>query len=520
MLPDFRVRQRDYLLEITRAITEQLDLDAVLARVLESSVEMLAGRAGLIALRDQSGGWSVAASHGIHAAFVRHFEPLLVDIPDHGDPARFALPEVNRRLKHIAQAASMGLLTGVALPMIARKEVVGLIFIFRSYEGVFSANDRALLQSFADQAAIAVQNARLYTQVNDEKRRLDAILESSADGLLILDTRHRIERFNRALARMTGWNPEQAIGRRHDEVLRWARRAPGMTLEQAEAGGWPLGSSAAPLYVEGDLQRKDGGRISVGITYAPLLSPDGLLANIVGNVRDITKFREAEELKSTFISVISHELKTPVALIKGYAGTLRREDARWDARTVQESLAVIEEESDRLTHLIDDLLDASRLQAGALALNLGDVNLERLAERLTAKFKTQTTRHNFETHFPADFPEVVADEARLTQVLSNLLSNAIKYSPDGGLIAVTGRAEAERVQVCVTDQGPGIPQEEHQRVFERFHRLRTPVTQQTKGTGLGLYLARAIIEAHRGQIWVDPVADRGTRVCFWLPRVS
>ncbi|MBI4771179.1 MAG: GAF domain-containing protein, partial [Chloroflexi bacterium] len=141
MLPDHRIRQRDYLLEISRALTEQLDLDEVLARVLRAAAELLAGAAGLIVLRGESGEWSAAATYGIHPDLVRHFDPLLADIPDHGDPARFALPEVNRRLKRIAQAASTGLLTGTGLPMIARGEVVGVIFIFRSYEGLFSRDD-------------------------------------------------------------------------------------------------------------------------------------------------------------------------------------------------------------------------------------------------------------------------------------------------------------------------------------------------------------------------------------------
>ncbi len=122
--------------------------------------------------------------------------------------------------------------------------------------------------------------------------------------------------------------------------------------------------------MEGDLQRNSGVPLPVGITYAPLINPEGVLLNIIATVRDITHFRQAEEIKSTFISVISHELKTPVALIKGYVSTLRREDASWDRSIVNDSLEVIEEEADRLTELIENLLDASRLQAGALSINL------------------------------------------------------------------------------------------------------------------------------------------------------
>jgi PAS domain S-box-containing protein len=524
MLPDYRVRQRDELLELNRLITEELELSAVLARILRVATQLLSSHAGLVALHEDASpggegptsGWRIAASHGIRSEFLRELDPLLSDIPDHGDPARFALPEVNRRLQRMTRAASMGLLNGVGLPLIARGVVVGVIFVFRSYQGSYSAEDRRLLESFASQAAIAVSNASLYTEVNRQNQYLDAILESSADGILLLDPQHRIQRFNRACARLTGYSPEQVIGRRQEEVLRWLRREPGPSLEEAEADGWPL-SSQATLYLEGDLARRDGGAVSLGITYAPTLSPEGRLVSIIANLRDITRFREAEELKSTFISIVSHELRTPVALIKGYVGTLRRDDAEWDPAVVRDSLAVIEDEADHLAALIDDLLDASRLQAGALALSMGDVPLAALLERLVERYQTQAKTHAFISDVPRDLPLVRGDEQRLTQVVANLLSNAVKYSPDGTEIRVQARAKPAEVVVCISDQGIGIEPADAPHVFDRFFRSR-PASRSTQGAGLGLFLAKAIVEAHGGRIWVDPQIRRGARLCFSVPR--
>lgn len=515
MLPDFRVRQRDYLLEITRALTEALDLETVLARIVRVAAELLAGRACVIALRERDR-WRLAASYGIEPGFLRRVERLLADIPVAAGTSRLELPEVNRRLQRLTEAASMGLLSSVGLPLVARGEVVGVIFVFRGYEGRFTAQDRSLLQAFAAQAAIAVTNARLYTELAAQKRHLDAVVESAADGIFILDRDLRFQRFNPACSRMTGWPEEEARGREHGEVIRWWQVETGPTLEEAAAGGWPLRASAT-LYVEGDLRRRDGGSISVGITYAPVLDDEGGLTSIVATMRDITRFREAEELKATFISIISHELRTPVALIKGYVGTLRREDAQWDPEVVQQSLAVIEEEADRLAGLIDDLLEASRLQSGGVSLQLGEVALDRLAERLVERFRTQSEKHAFEVDFPPDFPTIVADEERLTQVLSNLLSNAVKYSPEGGTVRVEGRVRGKEVVVCVQDEGPGIPPEDRARIFDRFYRSRE-AARRTKGAGLGLYLCRAIVEAHGGRIWVDESVTEGARLCFALPR--
>lgn len=515
MLPDFRIRQRDYLLDIARALTTELNLEQLLGRILHISIEMLAGQSGMIALRDPGGGWHVQVTHGLSPRFVEVLGNLLTRIPSDEDPEKRELPEVNRIMHNLTQAAGHGMLNGVGLPLIARKQLVGVIYVFRTYSDVFSANDRALLSSFANQAAVAVQNAQFYQQIIREKQRLDALLDSAADGILILDPALRIERANLAFANLVGLKMDQVVGRPHDQVIKWHKRPSDTTLEEATLGGWPL-TPHAQLYIEGDLSRSDGlPPVPVGITYAPLLSETNTLLNIIATVRDITRFRMADELKSTFVSIISHELKTPVALIKGYVGTLRRDDVKWDDQIVQESLAVIEDETDRLSQLIENLLDASRLQSGALPIKRAEVSLPDLARRMAERMQTQTTRHKIQTSFPENFPTVLGDEDRLEQVLTNLLSNAIKYSP-GGEIWIRGEVRREYVIVCVSDQGPGIAPDDIPHVFDRFYR-GPAIARRTKGAGLGLYLSRAIIEAHGGRMWLDSEQGKGARICFSIP---
>ena len=401
--------------------------------------------------------------------------------------------------------------------MIAGDSLVGVIYVLRSEGTAFTVTDRRTLSSFAGQAAIAVHNARLYQQIMREKQRLDAIIENSGDGVMLLDPQRRITVYNRALTIMTNIPAEEAIGRLYSEVLtlrdhHTGEVTPELTcpLDRCEEG--------ERLYVEGDHVRDDDIVVTMGITYSPLFDSEGQLVNIIANVRDITRFREAEEMKSTFISVISHELKTPVALIKGYAGTLRREDAHWDEETVRESVAVIEEEADRLTQLIDNLLDASRLQAGQMELNRGDVRLDRLAERIVTKLQPQAEGHTLELSFPGTFPPIRADEERLTQVLTNLISNAVKYSPEGGRILISGRYDHEQVYIAVTDEGIGIPAGEQERIFDRFYRVDSALTRRTQGAGLGLYLVKSVIDAHGGRIWVSSSPGKGSTFVFTLPR--
>jgi K+-sensing histidine kinase KdpD len=512
MLPDIRVRQRDYLLEISRALTEELDLDKLLGRILKFAIEMLAGHAGFIALSNKENRWSLAVADGLPEAIQRFLDNWLGQIPQVQDPKNVDIPEINRLLQQI----SMGNLTAVGLPLIAQQEVIGFIYIFRNYRGLFSTNDRSLLSSFANQAAIAVRNARLYSQVNHEKQRIDAMLDAAADGILILNPDQSIERTNAAFARMYGLSQEELQCMDHSEVIQWVKPPNGITLEKAEAGGWPL-SPHAHLYVEGDLVRPNGQPpLPVGITYAPMISGDGSLINSIATIRDITRFRQADELKSEFVSVVSHELKTPVALIKGYVSTLRRDDVEWDRDVMDNSLQVIEEEADRLTGLIENLLEASKIQAGGMQLKQSDISMVQLANQLAERFQVQTDKHRIIVDMPKDFPILMADEIRIEQVLSNLISNAIKYAP-GGEIVITGQVLTDQVVVCVKDEGLGIAPGDLPHIFDRFYRA-PETSRKTKGAGLGLYLARAIIEGHGGRMWADSKTTKGARVCFSLPR--
>ncbi len=515
MLPDFRVRQRDYLLEISRLMTEELDLQALLQRILRIAIEMLIGHAGFIALKDEKKGWHIAVHEGMPEALLNYIQRWLESLPlVNEENDEVYVPEINRMLNEV----SMGMISGVGINMIFQKEFIGQIYVFRNYRGAFSANDRAVLTSFANQAAIAVRNARLFNQTREQSLRLEALLDSVADGILILKPDLTIERINHSLEHMLQIKQEACIGKPVQEVFEWAKPPQGTRIEEAIKEIWPT-TAQEHQYLEGDLVRKvTHDTLPVGITYGPLFSEEGELLNIIASVRDITRFRTAEEMQNSFISVVSHELKTPIALIKGYVSTLRRDDVQWDREVVQESLAVIEEEADHLTAMVDDLLDATRLQSGGLSIRKSEIFIPEIAKSLVPRFQTQAPEYHIVVDFPEDYPSVVADEDRIRQVISNLINNAIKYSPPGE-IRISGKVRPNDVVVCVSDHGPGIDPRDIPHIFDRFYRS-DEVAKKTKGTGLGLYLCREIIKAHGGKIWVDETYQEGSRICFSLPKDS
>ncbi|MBN1483196.1 MAG: PAS domain S-box protein [Chloroflexia bacterium] len=518
-ISDYRLRQREYLLRIARAMTSRLDLSDLLQLVIDEAGELLSAEAGLIALRRPDGGHlQVYTSFGLDQELLELFSPLLDGefferlVQEGG----WMTADLSLRLQVASSALGVRLRQLVALPLVVGQEPLGMIYVFRaSSSPVFSANDRQVLADFADQAAIAVHNAQLYQRLRSEKRHLNTIIEYSADGVLILDGQWRVQTANEALERMLEWPREEILDRTCAELF---------DLHDAE--GRPICQDACPLqqqgcsdhpYVEGVLRTPSGRQVHVGISYTVLRDAQGRLREAIANVRDITQQKEAEELQSTFISIISHELKTPVAIIKGYAGTLRREDAQWDLQTLRQGLQVIEEESDRLDQLITNLLEASRIQSGGLSLNPAPIQIVGLVEKLVDGFRMQTDKHDFELDFPADFPPLWIDFERIRMVLSNLLANAVKYSPEGGTIRLGGWVELERAVLYVADEGIGLPQSEIPHVFDRFYRVDNRLSRTTAGAGLGLYLSRSIVTAHGGEMWVRSRPGEGSTFYFSLP---
>ncbi len=229
-----------------------------------------------------------------------------------------------------------------------------------------------------------------------------------------------------------------------------------------------------------------------------------------------------EEMQNTFVSIVSHELQTPVAIIKSYAGTLAREDATWPPETIQRVSRNIEEECDRLHRLISDLLDLTRIQAGRVAMRAGSVDLAQLASEVVDQLAPRAPRHSLRVSFTPSFPLIRGDADQLRRALFNLVQNAVKYSPDGGEVLVAGEVRTfegkQWAVVRVIDQGVGIPPGEEERIFERFHRSDTRLSRTTAGVGLGLYITRNIIEGHGGRIWAESAGrGRGSTFTMMLP---
>jgi K+-sensing histidine kinase KdpD len=231
----------------------------------------------------------------------------------------------------------------------------------------------------------------------------------------------------------------------------------------------------------------------------------------------VQQAQEEDRLRSEVMAALSHELRTPLASIKGYATALMLQEVNWPEDKRQEFLRLIDEETDNLERMVSDIMDASLIDIGQLDIEPQPLRLPLLAKEVAHEIQNLSSKHNFVVDFPANFPIVDADPRRIRQVFLNILHNTIKYSPEGGLIVIRGEVRPTDVVVSIADQGVGISAEDLIPLFDKYFRVKAPTGYHVPGTGLGLPVARAIVETHGGRIWAKSRVGEGTTLFFSIP---
>jgi K+-sensing histidine kinase KdpD len=243
-------------------------------------------------------------------------------------------------------------------------------------------------------------------------------------------------------------------------------------------------------------------------------------ARLAVETEAIRDARQADRLRSEVMATLSHELRTPLAAIKGYATALLLEEVNWPDAKRHEFLQLIDDECDNLQRMIADILDSSMIDVGQLVIEPQPIRLPRLAREIAEEMQRRTDRHHIVVDFPPDFPIIDADPLRIKQVIRNILDNALKYSPQGGLVVIRGELRPSDVVVSISDQGVGISPEDLIPLFEKYFRVKSPTGYHVPGTGLGLPVARGIVEAHGGRIWAESKVGQGTTLYFSVPRAG
>ena len=391
-----------------------------------------------------------------------------------------------------------------------------------SAQAVVSGDDEVgrLGETFNDMTASLFKMTNdLRSAAREEQQlrgRIETIIQSMADGLVATDAEHKVLAFNREAELLTGLKARHALGKPVDTVLR-ACDANG------ERVPLPIFDLAPGSVDNIFLEKRNGQRTPVAVVSAVLNAEEGDVAGGVAVLRDMSREREVERMKSEFLANISHELRTPLTPIKGYAEILGRKEVPPDK--VKKFVGGILEGTARLERIIQLLVDFSAMEAGRLAPRSKPIDMGEIVERLAQAWDAKTPRHTIVADVAEGLPHVSGDERLLRRSLEEVLDNAVKFSPQGGTITLeargAGATEGERrqsmVEVTVSDEGIGIPPEDLPKIFSDFHQLDGSETRSYGGLGLGLAFVQRIVEAHDGAVTVESTLDEGTRLTLSVP---
>ena len=542
-------RERDQvnaLLRITTELATSLDLNRVLYRALELVSDAVGATDGSIFLLDQITGEltyqaAIGSSRAVPAEgelipfksedglvgwVIQNRQSTIVDDTD-TDERWLPLPGSDAEHRSVLSA-----------PLFTGDDVWGVLMLFSPTPNQFSKAQLQLVETAAAQVSPSIYNAELYKLIREQSEQLGsmmraereetaktvAMLESIADGLMVVDADGKVILFNAAAERIFELARDQIVGQSINRFIGMWGKA-GETWGPA-ADRWarlPEAAQDEPVLQD----RLELGEKIVSVQLAPVIYATSGIPSFVGTVsvfRDITQEVELDRMQREWVSTVSHELRTPMTSIKGYADLLMLGAAGDVSEAQQGFLNIIKNNADRLSVLVNDLLDISRIETGRMKLDIKPINLYKLVETVANNLRGRCEQEGKEVDtlakLPMGLPLVLGDIDRITQILTNLLDNAFNYTPAGGSITVSAQANAagQWAKISVTDTGIGISPEDQAKILDRFYRSDDPSVQRVSGTGLGLAIVSHLVEMHSGELTIfSEGLGKGSTFSFSLP---
>jgi two-component system, OmpR family, phosphate regulon sensor histidine kinase PhoR len=496
-----RVQELNTLYIISKSVTSSLNLETVLHRVVEAAVYITGAEEGSLMLLDrEQGELYVRASKNLDSAtrsmrlqvqdslagqVMESKRPLVI-----GDDSRWQKIKTSYLVKSL-----------IYVPLVAQDHTLGVLSVVNRFkDSLFHARETRILSALADYAAMAIHNADLYSQTDSDRNQLSTILSQTDDPVLVLDAQGRLQLVNEAARTALGLPRGELLQQllssvtNNEDLLALLERPNGFRYNRY-----------------GEIAASDGRIFNVNITLI-----EGVGRSIV--MRDITQLKELDQLKSEFVSVVSHDLRSPLTAILGYVQLLERAGPLNEAQ--KEFVTRVQQSVSNITSLITDLLDLGRLEAGldlTLTECLANEILQEIVEDLQPSVEAKQMVLDLKLS-PSVGP-VLGDRNRLHQAFSNILTNAIKYTPECGQLTLELVEQEGQVIVRVSDTGVGIPPADQPYIFDKFFRAGN-VAGSYEGTGLGLSIVKSVVERHYGRIWVSSELNQGSTFTIVLPTIQ
>ncbi len=382
---------------------------------------------------------------------------------------------------------------------------------------------RSLYQLALEAEQLLIGNEQLAKELQRLSENYQRLEQLAQAGTWRIGQDNRIAFVNKRMAEMLGYSPDQMLGKNLLGFMAAETRK--KVIDDLDCGKQGITRQGEFCF-----KHKNGSDVYTLMEIDPVFEDNSEHTASYGLVLDITERKKAEQalqevdnlrrserLKTELVSNISHELRAPLASIKGFTTALLQHGIKWNKKTQHDFIQTIDQETDRLTRLVSDLLDMSRLEAGVLSLEKDDYQISEILDSVSKMLTNLTEHHQLQVVLPSGLPSVFVDQMRIGQILINLVENAVKYSKKGSQITIEAQPADDKIIVSVADRGKGIPCELLDRVFDRFYQVESAVPGQRNGTGLGLFICRGIIEAHSGEIGVKSKVGKGSKFSFSLP---
>ena len=398
----------------------------------------------------------------------------------------------------------------IVVPMIHRGKTIGAINLDDSAPDAFDASQERLLSIAATQAAIAIENAILFSRARFEEQRTRAIIHHMADGLLMVGPNGEITHVNSRLASM--------LGLKHHEIIKQNVYAVDLNPQLAViCGPATLHERTGVLATEVTISEPQ--ELILRIFASSVTNEQGQFLGEVRVVHDVTKERALEKMKDDLMAMVSHELRTPLFAIRGMVQLLLDDTSSSNHESQQEILGIIDRESNQLAELVTNLLDSEKLSAGTLDLERQPLEVAHIIRQTVRKLHglAQSQQIKLIAQVPDSLPLTLGDESRLEQVFTNLIGNAIKFTPEEGSIEISAAADSNAITVRIIDTGIGIAEADRSQIFDKFYQAPNRTSQSQDGSGLGLHIAKRLIEKHGGHLWVDSELGRGSTFYLKIP---
>ena len=525
-----RTRELSALLAVAKTATQSLDAKKILNDTLDTSLEILGFEVGYIRILDpETQSLVVRAARGLSSPeFLSTVVPL--ESPHRSiskivfetrEPYISSNIQKERRFRHGFMAKEGTVSAAVFVPIMSKNRFMGMMMVGSPKPHRFSKDEIDLLMAFGSQLGVALDNVQLYEEVREGKVYIENLVENAGDAVISIDLQDLILSWNRGAEVIFGYRKEDVVGKGLGILI------PEAYPEESEEIRTKVQQMGVIRNLEARRKRKDGVIVDVALTVSPIYDNAGRIIGYLHMSKDITekkrheqRLKELDKMKSDFVSNVSHELRTPLTAIKGsvdnmldgITGYLNEKQTRYLTR--------IKSNADRLTRLINNILDLSTIEAGKIDLKPAQLSLVALAREVTEIMRPMAAEKLISLEVASLDAPVSAwvDRDKIVQVLMNLIGNAVKFTPPDGKVTVAIEQNGNGwVQVSVQDTGPGILPEEAKKIFAKFYQIAQLSKQKTKGTGLGLAISKSLVEMHGGKIWLESHVGRGSTFSFTVP---